>query len=112
MGERRPAVDELLPDQRLRADQAAGVAAEVVEGGIVDPQHDHGFARHGAGPAVLVAGDLPRHRDADGLDLADVGARHPHFLALHEEGAVVEDGPHDVPVVAVVAARDQNHRRD
>ena len=40
----RAAVDELLADQRLRPDLAAGVAAEVLEAGVGDVHHDHRLA--------------------------------------------------------------------
>jgi hypothetical protein len=39
----RRALDELLADERLRADRALGVAAEVVEAGRSMRQHDRGL---------------------------------------------------------------------
>ena len=53
----RGAVDELLADQRLRADDAGGVLAEVLEGVVGDVQDDDGLAGDGVG-AALEAGDL------------------------------------------------------
>ena len=92
--QRRPAVDVLLADQRLRADLAGRVLAEVLEAGIVDLQHQDRLARglrcSGRFRSCLFA----RHRHADRLDRSDAGAGDAHFLACDQERAVVEDRPH------------------
>ena len=106
------AVDELLADQRLGADQAAGVAAEVLEARIDDLHRDHGLARDRLRLAVLVAVDLTRHRHADRFDFADGRAGDPHFLALDHEAAAVEDRADDVAVAAVAAAGEQRDGHD
>ena len=117
LGARRPrqgraAVDVLLADQRLRADLAGGVFAEVLEAGVGDLHHDHGLARDRLGLAVFVGGDLARHRDPDRFDLADVGAGDTDLLALDHEAAVVEDPAHDVAAVAAAAGGDEDDRDD
>ena len=57
------AVDVLLPQERLGADQAGGVLAEVLEAGLVDLHHDHRLA--GIRRAVLVH-PLAGQRHLDG----------------------------------------------
>ncbi len=94
----RPAVDELLADQRLRPDLAAGVAAEVLEARVGDLHHDHRLAGRRDRLAVAVGDRLARHRHADRLDRADVGAGDPDLLAVDHEAAVVEDRADDVAV--------------
>ena len=79
------ALHELLADQRLRADRALRVGAEVVEAGAVDAQHHRG----------LVVG-----RDVERLDLADLDAGDLDVLAGDDREGVHEDRPH-----AVAAAR-------
>ena len=108
----RPAIEVLLADQRLRADQAGGVFAEVLEARVFDVHHDHGLARDRFGLAVFVAVDLTREADPDRFDFADVGAGDADLLALDHEGAVVEEAAHDVAVVAAVRGRDQHDRDD
>ena len=107
----RPAVDELLADQRLRPDQAARVFAEVLETGIGDLHRDHRFAGDLQRLAVLVAVDLTRHGHADRFDFADGGAGDADFLAGDHEAAAVEDPAHDVAAAAAAAA-DQYDRDD
>ena len=99
----RPAVDVLLADQRLRADDAVGVLAEVLEAGVFDLHHDHRLAGDRFGVAVFEAVDFARQRDADRFDFADVGAGDPHLLALDHERAVVEDRADDVAFAAAAA---------
>ncbi len=115
-GPRRPrqgrlAVDELLADQRLRPDQAACVLPPVLEARVGDVHDDDRLARLFDRLAVLVGDRFPGHGDADFFDFADVGARHPHLLAVDHEGAVVEDRPHPV-AAGFAAARDQEDDRD
>jgi hypothetical protein len=108
----RAAVEVLLADQRLRADQAGGVFAKVLEAGVFDLHHDHGLARNRLWPAVFVAVDLARLGDVDRFDFADVGAGDPDLLARDHERAVVEDPADDVAVVAATRRRDQEDRDD
>ncbi len=54
---RRLTLDELLADQRLRADQAGGVGAEVLEPGLGDLEDDDRLARIGG---AVLADDLVR----------------------------------------------------
>ncbi len=110
--QRRVAVDELLADQRLRADQAARVAAEVLEARVFDLHRDHRLAGDRLRLAVLVAVDLARLRHADRFDFADVGAGHAHQLALDHEGAVVEDRADDVAPAAAGTAGEQDDDHD
>src|SRR5262249_58928651 len=72
----RRALDELLADQRLRADGALGVGAEVVEARLVDAQDDR---------------RLVVRRDVDGLDLADLGPRDLDVFAGDDREGVHED---------------------
>ncbi len=92
---RRLALDELLADQRLRADHALGVAAEVLVALVLDVEHDDG---------------LEVVRDVERVDLADLDAGHLHVLAGDDEARAVEDGA-DL-VALVVSAREQHdHHR-
>ena len=86
---RRLALDELLADHRLQADRALGVLAEVLEGRVVDLQHDR---------RLVVAAS----RRA--LDLADLRARDLHVLARDEEAALLKIA-RTLVVAAVVARR-------
>ena len=91
---RRQAVDVLLADQRLRADFAARVFAEVLEAVVVDVQHDGGLRLRG-------------RRDRG--DLADLDAGDLHLLAGDDVAGVVEDRPDFV--AAVVAAGGESRAR-
>ncbi len=87
---RGQAVDELLSEQRLGTNRAAGVRAKVLEAGIFDVQHDRRLP--------LRRGRHRRHGpDLDAVDL-DV-------LAGDDVGGVVEDGAHRVATTAA-AGRD------
>ena len=90
LGARRRALHEALADQRLRADLALRVAAEVLVALVVDPQDDRG---------LVVVGDL------DVVDAADLHARDLHVLARDDEAGVVEDRADLVGVV--LPARDR-----
>ena len=92
---RRLALDELLADQRLRADRALRVGAEVLVARVVDLQHDGGL-------------EVRRHLDR--VDRADLDAGHLDVLAGDDEAGVVEDRPHAVGVVLL--ARDEDERRE
>jgi hypothetical protein len=92
VGPGRLALHVLLPDQRLKADLAVRVAAEGLEGGIVDQQDDR---------RLVVA------RQVDVVDLADLHARDLHVLAGDDEARVVEDRAHPVAVAAPAACGDQ-----
>ncbi len=70
------AVDVLLADQRLRADGAAGVGAEVLEARVFDVQHDRGL---GGGSGC------------DRADRADLDAVDLDVLAGDDVAGVVED---------------------
>src|SRR4029078_8117191 len=83
---RRRALDELLADQRLRADRALGVAAEVLEAGPVDAQDDGG---------LLVRGHIERVHLAD-LDPGDLD-----ILARDDRERVLEDRAHLVGAARV-----------
>ena len=98
---RRLALDVLLAEQRLRPDQAGGVAQEVLEAGIGDAEHGHRLAW------VLVAVSLHRligQRDRDVVDGADRRAGDPDVLAVDEEAGVVEVGADLVVAAAVTFA--------
>ncbi len=71
---------------------------------------NHRLAGNRLRTAILVAVDLTGHGYVDLLDLAYRGAGHPHFLALDQEGTVVEDGAHEVGVVIVPAHSEQHDR--
>ncbi len=73
---RRRALDELLADQRLRADRAGRVLAEVLEAGLGDVEDD---------------GGLLRRRHVERLDLADLDARDLDVLAGDDGEGVAED---------------------
>ena len=85
---RRRALDELLADQRLRADRAVRVLAEAWKPGSSMLQDDR---------RLLV------RRDVERLDRADLGAGDLHVLARDHERGVVEDRPD--PVAAAAVAR-------
>ena len=106
-GHGRAAIDELLADQRLRSDQAAGVAAEVLEAGVFDLHRDHRFAGHSLRLAVFVAVDFTGQRYAHRFDFADRRSSDPHFLALDHEATAVEDRADDIAAAAAAAAGEQ-----
>ncbi len=110
-GQGRAAVDELLADQRLRPDQAAGVAAEVLEAGVGDVHHDHRLAGDRDRLAVFVLDGFAGLGDVDRFDRADVGAGDADLLAVDHEGAVVEDRP-DPVAAGFAAAGDQQDDDD
>ena len=80
LGVPRRALDEALADQRLRADLAPRVAAEVLE----------------AGSSIRSVPRPVSSRDVDGGDRADPHAGDLHVLARDDEGGVVEDRAHAV----------------
>jgi hypothetical protein len=90
------ALDELLADQRLRADRAARVLVERREAGLVDLQDDR---------RALVVGHVER------LDLTDDRARDLHVLALHDVGRVVEDRADLVALAAGLAGAHAEHEQ-
>ena len=90
---RRRALDELLADQRLRADLAAGVGAEVLVRRVLDVEHHHGLE---------VAGDVHR------VDLADLDAGDLDVLAGDHEAGVVEDRAHLVGAAVARAGGDHH----
>ncbi len=110
---RRLAVDELLTEQRLRADDAAGVRAAVLEAGVADVHHDDRLA--GIVVAVRVDG-LAGPGDVDGVDRADGGAGDPHLLVVDEEAGVVEVAADHVavrrPAVALGAGGQERRGED
>ena len=75
------AVDVLLADQALGADRAAGVAAEVLEAGVADAEHD---------------GRLGRRRGFDRFDGADFDGGDVDVLPGDDVARVVEDRAHAV----------------
>ena len=103
--------DVALADQRLRAQDAGGVGAEVLEARIGDVEHDDRLA-------VLLlfalgaADDLPRHRDVDRLDRARVRAGDADVLAGDDERAVVEHGADQVGLAVLPAGRHGRRERD
>ena len=90
----RRALDELLADQRLRADLAARVGAEVLVAAVLDVEHHDRLE-------VL--------RDVERLDPADLDAGDLDVLAGDDEAGVVEDRA-DLVGAAVVARADGQHR--
>ena len=94
------ALDELLADQRLRADQAGRVVAEVLEGRVVDLQARSPPCPASGSPSSRAASSLVG--DVDRGDRADVGAGDADLLAVDQEAGVVEDRA-DL-VAALVAA--------
>ena len=95
------ALDVLLAEERLRADQAGGVAQEVLEARVGDAEDRDGLA----GVLVAVALDrLTGQRDRDLVNRADRGARDPHVLAVDEEAGVVEVGANLVAAAVAVLA--------
>ena len=104
----RLAVDELLTEERLRADDARGIAEEVLEGRVGDLHDDHGL------PGVVLAVRvylLPGHGDIHGADGAHVRPGDPHLLALHDEPAVVEVAADQIAVL-VGGGRPQDHHEN
>ncbi len=89
------ALDELLPDQGLRPDDAGGVAAEVVEPRLGDGQDDGRLLDVGGrafqGERDAVALGYVQLLDAAHLDPGDL-----HVLARNDREGAVEDGPHPV----------------
>ncbi len=87
---RRKAVDVLLADQRLRADRAGRVDAEVLEAGVFDVQHDR---------------RLRGGRRGDRFDDADLDAVDLDVLARDHVRGIVEDRP-DLVALVGSAGRD------
>ena len=92
----RHAFHELLADQRLGADGAGGVLAEVAEPRAGDAQHHR---------CLLIAGDVERV-DGPDLDPGDL-----HVLPRDDRERVVEDGPHAVGVRRAGAGRQHGDGR-
>ena len=90
----RLALDEALADQRLRAHDAARVAAEVLVAGVGDVEH------HG-GLLVL--------RQVDRVDRADADAGDLDVLAGDHEAGVVEDRADLVVLAFLAAPEDEDH---
>ena len=95
-GLRRQAVDELLAEQRLRFDRAAGVGAEVLKAGVFDLQHDRRLR-------LRRGGDRPHGSDLDAVDL--------HVLAGNEVAGVVEDRADRVAPVRAARRGGEQHDR-
>ena len=86
-----------------------GVAAEVLEAGVGDLEHDDRLA--GVGLPSARTGS-PGSETVDAVDRADLGAGDPHVLAVDEEAAVVEDGADHVGAPSLAAAgADREQRR-
>jgi hypothetical protein len=93
---RRRALDVLLADERLRADRALRVGAEVLERGLGDLEHDR---------SAVVVGHVEL------VDLADVDAGDADVLPGDEREGVVEDRADLVARgVGVVAGPGAEHR--